>query len=87
MNNNVCLQKPFKEPGTFYFYLFIFGKSLVITKSVNRFTATVTHTHICFCEKWGHTIGVMVFILYKLYVQYKHNPAAISPYSSRPVAH
>ncbi len=27
-----------------------------------------THTHVCFCEKWGHPIGVMVFILYKLYV-------------------
>ncbi len=28
----------------------------------------ISHTHICFCEKWGHPIGVMVFILYKLYV-------------------
>ncbi len=27
-----------------------------------------THTHVRFCEKWGHPIGVMVFILYKLYV-------------------
>ncbi len=26
------------------------------------------HTHVRFCEKWGHPIGVMVFILYKLYV-------------------
>ncbi len=31
-------------------------------------THTHTHTHVCFCEKWGHPIGVMVFILYKLYV-------------------
>ncbi len=31
-------------------------------------THTQTHTHVCFCEKWGHPIGVMVFILYKLYV-------------------
>ncbi len=29
---------------------------------------TNTHTHVCFCEKWGHPIGVMVFILYKLFV-------------------
>ncbi len=26
-----------------------------------------THTHVCFYEKWGRPIGVMVFILYKLY--------------------
>ncbi len=31
-------------------------------------THTHTHTHVRFCEKWGHPIGVMVFILYKLYV-------------------
>ncbi len=29
---------------------------------------THTHTHVCFCENWGHPIGIMVFILYKLYV-------------------
>ncbi len=29
---------------------------------------THTHTFDCFCEKWGHPIGIMVFILYKLYV-------------------
>ncbi len=28
-----------------------------------------THKHFFFCEKWGHPIGVMVFILYKLYLQ------------------
>ncbi len=27
-----------------------------------------THTNVVFCEKWGHPIGVMVFILYKPYV-------------------
>ncbi len=27
---------------------------------------TLTHTHVCFCELWGY-LGVMVFILYKLY--------------------
>ncbi len=31
-------------------------------------THTHTHTHVCFCEKWGHPIGVMVFILYELCV-------------------
>ncbi len=29
---------------------------------------THTHSTVRFCEKWGHPIGVMVFILYKLYV-------------------
>ncbi len=24
--------------------------------------STHTHTHVCFCELWGHSIGVMVFI-------------------------
>ncbi len=27
-----------------------------------------THTHVCFCELWGHSLGINVFILYKLYV-------------------
>ncbi len=32
-------------------------------------THTLTQTHtLCICEKQGHPIGVMVFILYKLYV-------------------
>ncbi len=26
-----------------------------------------THTHVCFCELGGHSIGVMFFILYKLH--------------------
>ncbi len=38
------------------------------THTHNRHTHTHTHTHVCFCEKWGLSIGVMVFILYKLYV-------------------
>ncbi len=25
----------------------------------HRHTHTETHTHVCFCEKWGHPIGVM----------------------------
>ncbi len=29
-------------------------------------THTRTRTHVCFCEKWGHPIGIIVFILYKL---------------------
>uniref|UniRef100_A0A8C1YXU8 NCK interacting protein with SH3 domain n=1 Tax=Cyprinus carpio TaxID=7962 RepID=A0A8C1YXU8_CYPCA len=37
-------------------------------------THTHTHTHVCFCELWGHPIGVMVFILYKLYI--------LSPYTN-----
>ncbi len=35
---------------------------------IHTHTCTRTHTHVCFCEKWGLSIGVMVFILYKLYV-------------------
>ncbi len=31
-------------------------------------THTHTHTHVGFCGLWGLSIGVMVFILYKLYV-------------------
>ncbi len=30
--------------------------------------------YICFCELWGHPIGVMVFILYK--------PYFVSPYTN-----
>jgi len=33
---------------------------------------THAHTYVCFCEKWGHPIGVMFFILYKLYVLHTH---------------
>ena len=45
-------------------------------KSTNTHSHTHTHTltHVCFCEKWGHPIGVMVFILYKLYI--------LSPYTN-----
>ncbi len=31
-------------------------------------TRTRAHAHARFCEKWGHPIGIMFFILYKLYV-------------------
>ncbi len=33
-----------------------------------------TPTHVCFCELWGHYIGIMVFILYK--------PYFLSPYTN-----
>ncbi len=36
-------------------------------------THTHTHTQVCFCELWGHSIGIMVFILYK--------PYFLSPYT------
>ncbi len=41
-----------------------------------------THTHVCFCEKWGLSIGVMVFILYKLYVllPYTYPTPKLSPH-------
>ncbi len=39
-----------------------------IIRKIYAHTHTHTHTHVRFCEKWGHPIGVMVFILYKLYV-------------------
>ncbi len=41
---------------------------------VQTHTHTHTHTHTCFCELWGHSIGVMVFILYK--------PYFLSPYTN-----
>ncbi len=34
---------------------------------VRAHTHTHTHTRVCFCELCGDCIGVMVFILYKLY--------------------
>ncbi len=44
----------------------------------HRHTDTQTHRHtdtvVCFCELWGHSIGVMVFILYK--------PYFLSPYTN-----
>ncbi len=45
-------------------------------------THTHTHTHVRFCEKWGHPIGVMVFILYKLYVlfAYTYPTPKLSPH-------
>ncbi len=43
---------------------------------------THTHTHVCFCEKWGHPIGIMVFILYKLNVllPYTNPTPKLSPH-------
>ncbi len=45
-------------------------------------TLSHTHTHVRFCEKWGHPIGVMVFILYKLYVllPYTYPTPKLSPH-------
>ncbi len=45
-------------------------------------THTHTHTLVRFCEKWGHPIGVMVFILYKLYVllPYTYPTPKLSPH-------
>ncbi len=45
-------------------------------------THTLSHTHVGFCEKWGHPIGVMVFILYKLYVllPYTNPTPKLSPH-------
>ncbi len=43
---------------------------------------THTHTHTHFCEKWGHTIGIRVFMLYELYVllPYTNPTHKLSPY-------
>ncbi len=48
-------------------------------------TRTRTHTHVCFCEKWGHPIGVIVFILYKQYVllPYTYPTPKLSPHRRR----
>ncbi len=45
-------------------------------------THTHSHTHVRFCEKWGLSIGVMVFILYKLYVllPYTYPTPKLSPH-------
>ncbi len=39
----------------------------------------------CFCEKWGHPIGVMVLTLYKLYVllPYTYPTPKLSPHRRR----
>ncbi len=39
----------------------------MIKENTHRHTHTHTHIHDCFCELWGHSIGVMVCILYKPY--------------------
>ncbi len=52
------------------------------TTSANFPLVSLTHTHVCFCEKWGHPIGVMVFTLYKLYVllPYTYPKPKLSPH-------
>ncbi len=41
--------------------------SLTHTHTHTHTQHTHTHTQVCFCELWGLSICVMVFILYKLY--------------------
>ncbi len=55
---------------------------LTVSTLCNTHTHTHTHTHVRFCEKWGHPIGVMVFILYKLYVllPYTYPTPKLSPH-------
>ncbi len=56
---------------TSYIYIYIYTHTHIhIHIYIHTYihTHTHTHTHVRFCEKWGHPIGVMVFILYKLYV-------------------
>ncbi len=45
-------------------------------------THALSHTHVRFCEKWGLSIGVMVFILYNLYVllPYTYPTPKLSPH-------
>ncbi len=65
----VCVQMI--VPANFCFVCCFFinqsHNSLNTTVSYTH-THTHTHTHVRYCEKWGLSIGVMVFILYKLYV-------------------
>ncbi len=48
----------------------------------NTHTHTHTHTHVGFCGLWGLSIGVMVFILYNLYVllPYTYPTPKLSPH-------
>ncbi len=48
-------------------------------------THTHTHTHVGFYGLWGLSIGVMVFILYKLYVllPYTYPTPKLSPHRRR----
>ncbi len=52
-------------------------------RCIKPHTHTHHHTHMfVFVEKWGHPIGVMVFILYKLYVllPYTYPTPKLSPH-------
>ncbi len=52
-----------------HFYLFIFLLLFVVTKTCLLFTGKHAHTHVGFYGlRRGLSTGVMVFILYKLYV-------------------
>ncbi len=69
---NLCPHKPHKPAHT---------HTHTHTLSLSH-THTHTHTHVRFCEKWGHPIGVMVFILNKLYVllPYTYPTPKLSPH-------
>ncbi len=45
--------------------------NFLVVVQLSSLSHTHTHTHVCFCENWGHPIGVMVFILYKLFVTHQ----------------
>ncbi len=53
-----------------YFLKVVLSNFLLIKESWKMYT----HIHVCFCELWGHSIGVMVLILYKSYF--------LSPYTN-----
>ncbi len=52
------------------------------TNTQHTHTHTHTHTHVGFCGLWGLSIGVMVFILNKLYVllPYTYPTPKLSPH-------
>ncbi len=56
-----------------------------MTQSCSRWTHTHTHTHVGFYGLRGLSIGVMVFILYKLYVllSYTYPTPKLSPHRRR----
>jgi len=43
-------------------------RAALFTAVAGKSLFSLTHTHVRFCEKWGHPISIMVFILYKLCV-------------------
>ncbi len=55
------------------------------SRILHSHTHTHTHTHVGFYGLWGLSIGVMVFILYKLYVllPYTYPTPKLSPHRRR----